>query len=339
MHVFLYEWITGGGLVNEQARLPPTLLAEGSAMISALAADFRAIDGVQVSVLRDMRLDRLSLPGCEVIDVYSPSDWRGEFERLARGAEWTMIVAPEFDGILRKTVRLAQEAEGRLLNASDEFIALTANKHATAERLRWAGVPAPAGRVIEEHQERLPADFEYPAVLKPLDGAGSQHLLLVGGPGDEPPPYPWPRRIERFHAGQPASVAAICGPQGRAALPPCRQLLSSDGRFSYRGGGVILEPPLVRRATSLALRALDALPRAHGYVGIDLVLGAAADGADDVVIEINPRLTTSYVGLRRAVQENLAEAMLRIAQGLEAAISPRNARIEFAADGAVWILD
>ena len=49
----------------------------------------------------------------------------------------------------------------------------------------------------------------------------------------------------------------------------------------------------------------------RGYVGVDMVLGDAGDYA----IEINPRLTTSYLGLRQLCQQNLAELILRLAQG------------------------
>jgi predicted ATP-grasp superfamily ATP-dependent carboligase len=48
---------------------------------------------------------------------------------------------------------------------------------------------------------------------------------------------------------------------------------------------------------------------------VDLVLGEAADGSQDQVIEMNPRLTTSYVGLRHLTATNLAEALLRLAAG------------------------
>jgi predicted ATP-grasp superfamily ATP-dependent carboligase len=62
----------------------------------------------------------------------------------------------------------------------------------------------------------------------------------------------------------------------------------------------------------LGRRAIEAVPGLKGYVGVDLVL--ADDGADQV-IEINPRLTTSYLGLRALAETNLAEAMLAIATG------------------------
>jgi predicted ATP-grasp superfamily ATP-dependent carboligase len=76
-----------------------------------------------------------------------------------------------------------------------------------------------------------------------------------------------------------------------------------------------------------------------GYVGVDLVLGEADDGKDDVVIEVNPRLTTSYVGLRRLVCGNLAAAMLAAARGQPVALSFAAGRVVFDADGTCrWML-
>ena len=90
-------------------------------------------------------------------------------------------------------------------------------------------------------------------------------------------------------------------------LPPCKQRISDDGRLRYLGGELPLSAGLAERATELAKRAVAALPPTIGYVGVDLVLGRDPHGGEDVVIEVNPRLTTSYVGLRAAAQANLAK--------------------------------
>src|SRR5205823_6483532 len=107
-------------------------------------------------------------------------------------------------------------------------------------------------------------------------------------------------RFEEYVPGLSASVAVLCGPAGNHALPACEQRLTDDGRFTYLGGRVHLAPPLDARARRLALAAVAALPEPRGYLGVDLVLGAAVNGNGDRVIEVNPRLTTSYVGLRAA---------------------------------------
>ena len=52
MHFFVYEWTTGGGMVDEPGSLPASLLCEGTTMIEALAADLARIDGTLVTVLR-----------------------------------------------------------------------------------------------------------------------------------------------------------------------------------------------------------------------------------------------------------------------------------------------
>jgi predicted ATP-grasp superfamily ATP-dependent carboligase len=305
-------------------------------MIAALAADFAAIPDSRVTVLRDMRLAELPLRGCEVVEIQSASDWREEFDRLSATADHSLIVAPEIDGILLDSLRQARAGGGRLLNVSEEFATIASDKQRTAERLAAAGVAVPDSVLLDAEEQKLPADFPYPAVLKPLDGAGSQHTLLVTGPHDEPPPYPWSRRLERYCVGRAASVAVLCGRGCRRTLPPAWQTLSADGRFTYLGGAVIDVPQLAGRAEALAMRALDALPPAAGYVGIDLVLGHDPDGCEDVVIEINPRPTTSYVGLRRAVRENLAQVWLELAAGREIELTRRAEPVAWGADGTVW---
>ena len=339
MHIFLYEWITGGGLVEELGSLPESMLAEGTAMVSALAADFAAIDDCRVTLLRDIRLDNLPLPKCEILDIHSAAQHEDEMVRLADKSDYTLLIAPEFDNLLLTTVKLVSSQGGQLLSANEELVELAADKQRTAEQLAAAGVPVPKSVRLGADQEKLPVDFTYPAVLKPIHGAGSQHILLVAGASDEPPSYPWSRRLEQYCPGVPASVAFLCGPTGTRALPPCQQHLTSNGRFTYTGGRLIGELALAQRATALARQAIDVMPSPQGYVGVDLVLGNAADGSEDVVIEINPRVTTSYVGLRAAANENLAQAMIDVATGCEANLSFSDQLLEFTANGQVLLVN
>ncbi len=335
MHVFVYEWVTGGGLVEEAGRIPESLFREGEAMVQAVAADFAALEGARVSVTRDVRLD--PLPEVDSVEVHSEPHHRQTLQDLAAAADYAVVIAPEFDGLLTTKSATVRETNTILLGPSDAFTRAASNKQRTSELLAAAGVPTPPAELFPADGERLPADFAYPGVLKPLDGAGSQHTLLVEGPGDEPPPYPWPRRLERYIPGKPASVACIAAPAGRCFLRTCLQELSPDGRFTYRGGRVLADGPLHRRAAALAQRALDALPPAAGYVGVDLVLGDAPDGSGDCVIEINPRFTTSYIGLRAATRDNLAAALLDATRGALPEPAFSDFEIDFTADGVATL--
>jgi predicted ATP-grasp superfamily ATP-dependent carboligase len=104
----------------------------------------------------------------------------------------------------------------------------------------------------------------------------------------------------------------------------------------YRGGRLPLNPELHAAAADLAGRAVEAVPGLRGYVGVDLLLLNHPPGRIGLVIEINPRLTTSYVGLRRLARFNVMRAMLAVLEGkppgpLEYAPGP----IAFRPDGTV----
>ena len=335
MRIFVYEYVTGGGLLADP-RPPRSLLREGAAMAATMAADFAALPGTQVTVLRDARWPELTFAGCRVVPVADAAAEREAFQRLAAEADETVVIAPEFDGILRERCRLALACGGRVLGPDDAIIELASDKHRTAEHLRACGVAAPSGMALEAG-ERPPRSFAYPAVWKRRDGAGSLdvRLLLSADEAELAEHLGVPSRLERCLPGLACSVAWLCGPNGCHPLPPCRQHLSEDGHFTYLGGASPLPPPLAARAVELSRRAIQSLPRPRGYLGVDLILGEDAEGRGDGVIEINPRLTTSYVGLRAVSRGNLAQAMLDAASGRAPALEFSSRRIEFSADGTV----
>jgi len=328
--ILLYEFVTGGGCYSLAGPAPHSLLAEGRAMLTALAQDF-ARAGHALDVLIDVRQPELSFPpGVRLRAVESARVEQQLLASLAGQADWTLIVAPEFDAHLLARCECVVKAGGRLLGPSLESVALTSDKHALATYLGSRGVALPAGVALEPG-ERLPRDASYPAVLKPRDGAGSLGVRLVNSPG-EIDTITTPSRLEDFCPGLPASVAFFCGPHDARPLAPCRQRL--DG-FAYLGGELPLPPELARRASRLAAQAVACLGPTLGYVGVDLVLGDEPAGARDVVLEINPRVTTSYVGLRVLAKSNLAAAMLALAEGREVELCWNPGPIQFDAAGRV----
>lgn len=285
MNIAVYEFLTAAGLGRDPQSPEHSLYREGRAMHDALVADFGRI------------------PGCSVTSLH-------DLEDLPVNSE-VVVIAPESGGLLAECVRRTRS----LLNATVEAIELTGDKYRLAHHWRQQGIPTPATMT------RPPsADDPFPLVWKPRDGAGSTDTFLIRDPAG------WSAALSQckpnqdmilqpFVPGQPASVTLLCGPRQVLPLRPTFQRLSDDDRLHYTGGELPLPEPLAQRAVDLALRASACVPGLRGFVGVDVVLGERDDGSEDYAIEINPRLTTSYLGLRAAAAVNLAELAWRIARG------------------------
>lgn len=304
-------------------------------MLAALATDFSRLPQCSVTVLRDHRIS-LDIADCTIHAVAAADEERNMISRIAQECDWTVVIAPEFNGFLLDRVELATSAGGRLLGPSAETIALAANKSLLAKQFSRADVPTPNGCTIDRGAT-VPDNFTFPAVLKQLDGAGSLNVQLVRNKAAARKigAIDFDGRLERFIDGTPVSVSVLCGPNGNRPLPACRQHLSGNGQFTYAGGSLPLPDDLAAEAQRLAIAAVQALPDPLGYIGVDVVLGNPTGEA--CVIEVNPRLTTSYVGLRAACRQNLATAMIAVALGQSTELSFRPDGIGFDTCGNTWI--
>jgi predicted ATP-grasp superfamily ATP-dependent carboligase len=344
MRIFVYEYTCGSGLAADT--IASSLQTEGWAILAALLEDFGRLPATETLTMLDARIPpswKKHACSCGAIwhEIHKGEE-ESIFRALARSADFTVVIAPEFDNLLLRRCQWVREVRGRLLGSSAAAVALTADKLALSLHLRERRIPTPESRGFVPGE--APTDLSWPLVLKPRNGAGSQATFLVR---DQDELQACARQtqaeglageciVQPLVNGLAASASFLVGSQASSALLPGEQILSQDGRFHYQGGTIPLAAPLIDRAIQLAGRAIAAISGLGGYVGVDLVLGGAADGSQDWIIEINPRLTTSYVGLRALAWSNLAKAMVDVAQGLEAPdVIWRSGRVEFQANGRV----
>lgn len=295
--VLIFEWVSGGGLVGQA--LPPSLASEGAAIRRTLVADFAALADVRVVEPVDARCLAGPPPRDRVrriiVDPARPID----LDSLAAGCDHTILIAPETDGILHGLARQVAAVGGHSLGSTAAAIALCADKLRLADHLRRVGVPTPPTWAFR------PADG-WPrvgsasgrVVVKPVDGAGSVATFVV--PESSPCPaalraYPL-ALVQPFRPGTAASAGWLVGHDGRAHNQgACRQTIETDGagQVHYRGGEVLL--PFAGDGLEPVRQAVESVPGLGGFVGVDFVLDEATGAVE--VIEINPRPTTSIVGL------------------------------------------
>jgi predicted ATP-grasp superfamily ATP-dependent carboligase len=333
VRILAYEHFSALG-----AAAPPDLRAEGGAMLAALATDLARAGhevwtilgpGPVSPVLRLLRkagIRVMPVPPGVPTDASSPASktfgpngflGRETFQEALADVEAAWIVAPESGGCLESLAVATLAGGKRLLGTSAAAIRLAASKLRTASRLRDAGLPVVP--TLEMPGPSLPpeaAGWRFPLVVKPDDGVGCEGVGLAGA--ELEPAWRRARRhsasvvVQPYLEGVAASVSVLVAAGGRAfPLALQGQDVNVGPEFSYRGGEVPLGSLEADRARDAARAACAAVGGLAGLVGVDLVLTPAGP----VVLEINPRLTTSYVGLRRITRENLATLALRALEG------------------------
>lgn len=307
--LFVCEFITGGGLVNEI--LSESLLREGIMMRDALLTDLDALDQYELLSMHDYRV----LPSNKVSKslVVEPDQFGHIFDLILAGVDLVWIIAPEVDDILLSLSKRCYAAKVIFLGCGIHSTAVASNKWQTYEACQDANIETLltikainwklAGQGLDRPDGKL--------VAKPIDGVGCEGIHLFD---DVKAIEYWldqdACRIEKyliqaFDGGKSASFSMLCK-HGQAWLLSCnlQHIEMVENRFILKGITVNGASEYWALMARLANDIARILPDAFGYLGVDVMI--SQDHAKIAVLEINPRLTTSYVAMGQATGKNIA---------------------------------
>ena len=286
-------------------------------MVRALAADLRAIAGAELVGLCDARVAG-QLGDWEQRVVRERAAWEAGFDALVGSSDAVWLIAPETDRVLEQLSARVLAAGKPLLGSSPHAIAIAASKLATADALRGAGVAVvPTSRAQE-------TEVLGPCVVKPDDGCGceaTRRFAKLAAARSWIRAQSTPERfvVQPYVAGEPLSLSLIAAPVRVTLLSVNRQRVElRDDVFSFVGSVVNAIPDSGGELARLAERTAAAIPGLWGYAGIDLLLTESGP----VVLEVNPRLTTSYAGLHSALGVNPAQLVLDLLAERESVALP-----------------
>ena len=343
MRILVHEFASGGGFAGRD--VPAGLVREGAAIRSALIADLVALNCHAVVTTADVRFPLTAQAGVEIHTIdQGSSPLPG---RLIASADAVWLVAPETNRCLERMASLVERQGKPLLGPGALAIRRASDTAGLGRRLVRCGVPCPETRVLRRGTDAAAhaRALGYPVVLKPGLGAGCtgvclarsarelRHAIDVAGSVGERGPL----LVQRFVEGTAASVSVLSNGRRSVALSLNRQSVRAGRRFSYHGGSTPLDHPLAQRAIDVSLRACHALPGLRGYVGVDLVLTRS----EAFVIEVNPRLTTAYLGVRAALGAssrdgaNIAGMAIAACAGDLPGAPPIRRRVRFTSAGRV----
>jgi len=278
----------------------PGLAPEGAAMLRVLSESFRRI-------------------GFEVVTPGS-GDFNRELERLAPGCDVGLVIAP--DHLLFGFTRILEEFTHNI-GCSSLVTAVCADKVRTGAILRRHGIPVPD--TVDSGSR----------VVKPIRGCGSIGVRIT----EEPPGEE--EFAQRFIEGEHLSASLVGSMNvGEACLyysgkPPLALALNrqtievKDGVFRYRGGETPVDHPRSDEILAIARKTVTVLG-CQGYAGVDMVVGDRI-----YVVDVNPRITTSIIGIAAVMEEEIAGILVEASRGGGPDEVHLNGRVSFTKDGRV----
>lgn len=286
-----------------------SILSEGFAMLSSVVRDFTYL-GYKASTLLAKKFAILSmyLPPVKVYKLDKPT--LDELRKLAKLHGLTYVIAPEDNGLLAD---LLEELNGFHICSKPEAVRCVSDKASLTLKLSKEGFKVPETFTYKPGEPIDVDRLKPPYVVKPSTGAGCKGLVIartfeelkrvvsrIGGPV----------LIQEFIEGVPASVSLLTDGSNVIPLSLNRQYIDLDRRM-YLGGYTPMSHRLAKEALDMASRVLRLFKGLRGYIGVDVILSRYGV----YVVEVNPRLTVSYVGLSRILKPNLAKGMVEAGLG------------------------
>jgi len=341
----LLEYITAGGFCAQP--LPPSLLCEGTLMRDALLADFSEIADVEIFTTYDTRV---SLP--KHTSVAMPVDVTTNvmalWQKLLHDCDAALLIAPESDGILSQLTQLIESVAVKNLGSKLAAVTLFTDKYSTYQALKEANILTIPTYTASEflHTKFFELDplltclFNKGCVAKPIDGAGCGDTYFFENASVLRVWLNAPAQISQrdayivqpYIAGTPASISMLCK-EGKAWLLSCNEQLIEIGLkisqevghefgheleqkpsilqapIQYKGSlvnGLMLEHAAFKQLAETIATTFSDL---NGYVGVDVIMN------EDIiyVVEVNPRITSSYIALHESLNVNPAKLILDLA--------------------------
>ncbi len=303
--IFVLEFITCGGMHDRE--FPVSLMEDAELMYQSLLTDLRQIKNLEIITCRDKRLS--AVPEARQNIDCKDDVWK-IWDQYMKTSDMAWIIAPETNGLLLKLNSLAIKNACELIGSKIEAIQLTSSKSATNEYLAMNDIPTLLSRRADEGLLESNEGW----VIKPDDGAGNEDCFYFQASQEF---EQWREQEcnldkfiqQRYLAGSPFSLSVVYGNKSTELLACNKQITK------IIKGKLVTERIIVNgfdgqydELEKLAKVIGKVIPGLRGYVGIDLIMNRS----EPVVLEINPRVTSSYAELSETLDFNVANMIINM---------------------------
>ena len=293
-NILIYEYITGGGIINED--LTHDLLYEAKLILESLINDFSKLKTINFKYLLDYRLKDKYGSSNSIIVKDSGYNFLSD---IYKNFNYVLPILPESHNILYHYSRFLEKNKIKKILSSSETIKVMSDKKLFSNFCKKSEIKHP---LLISDISKIKKNKLY--VIKDRFGAGCSYIQIISG-----------KDIERFDSkkyiiqeyikGQSFSASIFCS-KGNFTILSLNEHQVKKKRNNYIKINEIIvnknisDNPKIYGLINKLKKSISTL---SGYIGIDFIM----TNDDIYIIELNPRITTSFTKLNSTLGINLAE--------------------------------
>lgn len=319
MKLLIFEFATAIGLQN------PIITVEGKAILEGLLEDlnYRNRDYLisENSSINSNKGNTESGRKCNPINMNENLFlW---LDRNIENYDACFPIAPEEELILYHLTKKIEDKGIKVIGSSSDAVLTCSDKFMTYNSLQNSFPFIKTDKVLFSDLKGYKSIFNgEKMVVKPADGVSCSGVYVVRSYAEFIKASVKVKRVtklpyfilQKFVDGQSTSVSLLSN--GETAIPlslNLQKIQLDNGEVCYAGGKVPFKHKLSPNAKEIAKNVVETINGLKGYLGVDLILD---NNTNEVhILEVNPRLTTSYVALRNILNFNLGEAIMEAVEG------------------------
>jgi len=288
---------------------------EGYAMLKCISKDVSLKHSVTVMVGSNIQ-NIYPIEADRIILISKHENPYIILKKLASQFDYVITIAPAQK--LPEIIGIVEKNGGKSLGPCLKTVRTCSNKYLLYRALKRGNIPTPkTHRSTFKLEEALikAKEINPPFVVKPVDGVGCIGVSLVNDVNDMGKAVIKAKSntlknyfiIQEFINGVNASACIIGNGLNVKILSINLQyidLKTPDRESSYNGG--LIPTKLNGNILNILIEAMKTLKCLYGFIGVDFI----TSNNTPYITDVNPRITTSYIGLRKIVNVNIPDMII-----------------------------
>ena len=302
MKHFLFEFITGGGLIGQA--LPDNMVFEARIMVNTLVKELIKCGHFKVSITKDDRVESfrggviqhsINMPVKEMLPGY------------IRESDICWLIAPESENSLYNLTDLFIKNASLFIGSDLNAVKIASSKLMTCNILKKENISTPDTKLVDD----IIPDSKSGWIIKPNDGVGAESCNYIINKTELREKIGSYKNnnyiIQPYIDGEHMSMSLFIYNE-KIQLLSCNKQEIILKKNSIRLKGIYVNEFLTYadEMRELAENIISVISGFSGYIGIDLV----RKNNKFYVIDINPRFTTAYAGISASLGINVTEMIL-----------------------------